>query len=103
MSVPKFTTPTFTLTFEDENLDLTEAVNVYVTFQSDRCLLTKSGEDLTVRAKEIDVRLSQEETGRMAEGYIDIQANWTTPGGNRAASDVCSYEIGPQLLKRVIE
>ena len=103
MSVPKFTTPTFTLTFEDENLDLTDAVNVYVSFLSDGCLLTKSGEDLTVREKEIDVRLSQEETGRMKTGYIEIQANWTTPGGNRAASEVVTYPIGRQLLRRVIE
>lgn len=28
------TTPTFVLTFEDEELDLTQMANVYVTFQS---------------------------------------------------------------------
>ena len=35
MGVPQFTTPTFTLTFTEQGLDLTtQALNVYVTFES---------------------------------------------------------------------
>lgn len=39
MSIPRGTTPTFALTFEDEELDLTQAENVYVTFS----YITKTG------------------------------------------------------------
>lgn len=101
MSVPQFTTPTFTLTFEDENLDLTEATNVYVSFRSKGYTLTKDTADLTIRAKEIDVFLTQNETSRF-QNSIEIQANWTTPGGHRAASEVANYPISKQLLQRVV-
>lgn len=33
MSIARATTPTFTLTFTEEELDLTQAANVYVTFE----------------------------------------------------------------------
>ena len=103
MSVPQFTTPTFTLTFSDNTLDLTQAENVYVTFQSYRHCLTKSGEDLTIAAKTIDVYLTQEETAKFGVGDLAIQVNWTMQGGARAASTVAHYDISEQLLKRVVE
>lgn len=102
MSVPQFTTPTFTLTFNDELLDLTEANNVYVTFRARTYLLTKTGSDLVIAEKSIGVRLTQNETAHMM-GDVEIQANWTTPGGGRAASEVVTYPISKQLLQRVIE
>lgn len=46
MSAPRGTTPTLMLTFKEANLDLTEAANVYVTFQFGPTQLTKTGEDL---------------------------------------------------------
>lgn len=103
MSVPQYTTPTFTLTFSDQALDLTQASNVYVTFQSGNHILTKNGNDLTVQAKQIDVYLNQEETSHFNLGGVKIQANWTTYYGDRAASDVVTYQISEQLLKRVVE
>lgn len=103
MSIPRGTTPTFTLTFTDQDLDLTEARNVYVTFGSHGSALTKSGESLDVTAKSIAVYLTQKETLKFKEGDIEIQANWTTPGGGRAASDIVKYPISRQLLQRVIE
>lgn len=103
MSIPQFTTPTFQLTFNDENLDLTEARNVYVTFRSGTNLITKTGADLTVEAKSISVNLNQSDTGQFGHGSIDIQANWTTDGGGRAASEVVSCQISEQLLRRVVE
>lgn len=102
MSVPQYTTPTFTLTFSEDGLDLTEARNVYVTFQSYRNTLTKRGSDLNVEEKAISVFLSQEETGMFSCGDVKIQANWTTPGGKRAASVIKTYAISEQLLKGVI-
>lgn len=104
MAIPQYTTPTFTLTFDDENLDLTEAENVYVTFRSGGARITKSGEDLTVNEKTIDVFLTQSDTGKFSDSEgVDIQANWTMAGEGRAASEVAHYEISEQLLNEVIE
>lgn len=103
MSVPQFTTPTFTLTFSDNTLDLTQAENVYVTFKSRYAALTKSGEDLEIDEKTIGVYLDQEETGRLGMGDVRIQANWTLLNGRRAASEIVAYPISDQLLKGVVE
>jgi len=103
MSVPQYTTPTFTLTFTEDGLDLTQAQNVYVTFRSGDVVMTKTGAELTIAEKSIGVYLSQEETAKFRIGYVDIQANWTTATGGRAASEVTKYIISEQLLKRVVE
>ena len=102
MGVTRFTTPTFTLTFTEESLDLTNAANVYVTFSSAGASFTKTGEDLEIAEKEIDIYLSQEETGKL-EDQVFIQANWTTETGDRAASDIVAVDIDPQLLRKVVE
>lgn len=103
MSIPQFTTPTFVFIFTEQDLDLTQARNVYVTFSGPGYELTKTGNDLTVEQKSISVWLSQNETSRMKIGAIEIQANWTTPNGNRAAGDVVTVEISKQLLRKVVE
>lgn len=102
MGVPQFTTPDFTLTFSEQGLDLTQADQVYVTFTSGMNEVTKSGSDLIIGEKTIGVFLDQAETGRFKPGTIRIQANWIA-GGKRIASDVVSYVITEQLLRRVIE
>ena len=102
MSVPQYTTPTFRLTFADPELDLTQAAAVYVTFRTAGTKITKTGEDLTVSEHEIDVRLTQAETGLMRPGLVAIQANWITAAGDRAASCIAHVNIGEQLLKEVI-
>ena len=102
MGVTKFTTPTFTLAFTEESLDLTAAANVYVTFSSAGASFTKTGEDLDIDEKEIDVFLSQEETGKL-DDQVFIQANWTTATGLRASSDIVAVDIDPQLLRKVVE
>lgn len=103
MSFPQYTTPTVSLTFTDEDLDLTAATNVYVTFKSSKTEITKTGTDLTVAEKQIDVKLSQAETGSLGTGGIQIQANWTDATGGRAASNIVTYDISKQLLQRVVE
>ena len=102
MGVPLYTTPTFTLTFTERNLDLTQAQNVYVTFRSGAVLITKTGEDLTVDEKTISVFLTQEETARFIMGSLQIQANWTQ-NGRRVASEIATYDMTGQLLTKVIE
>lgn len=103
MGVPQFTTPTFTLIFEDENLDLTAAQNVYVTFKSGKAEITKRTYDLSISEKEIGVYLTQSETGKFQTGRVEIQANWTSGNGSRCASNVAVYDVTEQLLKRVVE
>ena len=57
MSIPRGVTPTFTLAFDDENLDLTQAEHVYVTFRN-KSVLTKSDGGLTIAEKQISVYLT---------------------------------------------
>lgn len=102
MAVVRGTTPTFTLTFPAESVDLTEADEVYVTFTSGANIVTKSGNDLDVSAHEIGVYLSQTDTFKFSVGNVDIQANWMI-NGNRIASEVKPYEITRQLLNEVLE
>ena len=102
MGAARGTTPTFVLTFTEQTLDLTTAANVYVTFSSGANVLTKTGEDLTVEAKQISIYLSQEETLAFAD-TVRIQANWTTPTGSRAASEIVTYNMSDQLLRKVVE
>lgn len=101
MGVPRYTTPTFTLTFTEHTLDLTQASEVFVTFKQASFLLTKTGEDLVVAEKTIGVYMTQEETGSFCVGDVDIQANWVS-AGKRIASEIVSFNFTQQLLQRVI-
>lgn len=102
MGVARATTPTFTLTFTEEGLDLTTASNVYVTFEQKDVNFTKQGADLDIEEKTIDVFLSQEETLQFQIGMVDVQVNWTMANGRRASSDVKQVEISKQLLRQVV-
>lgn len=101
MSIPRGVTPTFSLEFADENLDLTEAEHVYVTFRSSGTL-TKSDGELTVAAKAIQVYLSQAETLAFRQGPVQIQANWVYSDGTRGASTVAACDFSAQLLDEVV-
>lgn len=102
MSIPQYTTPTFTLTFDEQGLNLKEAAGVYVTFRSGANVVTKSGSSLDIGERSISVYLDQSETGKFKCGELEIQANWTGANGERSASEVEKYQITEQLLKRVI-
>lgn len=101
MAVARGTTPTFELTFTDPELDLTQAEHVYVTFRSLGLTLTKKDDDLVIEEKAIQVFLTQAETLQLYD--VEIQANWTTAGGVRSASDVITYKMSDQLLDKVVE
>lgn len=102
MGVPRYTTPVFTLTFTEKDLDLTQAEEVFVTFRQACKLMTVTGEDLTVGEKTIAVSFTQEETAEFCEGDVEIQANWVI-AGKRAASEKVTYQFTDNLLKQVIE
>lgn len=101
MGVPKYTTPTVTLTFTEKTLDLTLAEAVYVTFRSGLQKLTKAGSDLEIAEKTIGVHLDQEDTARFAAGPVSIQANWII-AGERVASEIAEINISENLLAEVI-
>lgn len=100
--IPRGVTPTFSLTFTDDDIDLTEAAHVYVTFKGGR-EITKSDGDLTIAEKQIDVYLTQAETLSFRQGGVSIQVNWTYPDGSRGASEIVSYQFTAQLLDKVVE
>lgn len=98
------TTPTFRLTINDDDVDLTQAANVYVSFkQGCGTSLTKTGSDVEVQAKQVDVYLSQKETLLFKEGPLDIQLNWVYDNGERACSKVVRIEVEDNLIGRVLK
>lgn len=97
------TTPTFVLTLEDENVDLTLAENVYVTFSQLPLVITKTGDDLEVSKNEVDVYLSQEETLSFVASTLEIQVNWTYSEGKRASSDIARIHLERNLINEVLE
>lgn len=97
------TTPTFTLTLNDNTIDLTQASNVYATFKQGDKVLTKSGEDLTVTAKTVEVYLNQEESlSFLAGSKVAIQLNWTYAQGQRACSTIATVDINNNLIGSVL-
>lgn len=96
------TTPTFKLTITDNTVDLTQASNVYATFEQRGKVLTKTGADLTVAAREVDVYLTQAETLGFYRGPLEIQLNWTYSGGERACSEIIRISIGDNLVPEVL-
>ena len=97
------TTPTFSLKFADQSLDLTQAQNVYATFKQDENIITKSGTDITVSAQQVDVYLNQEESLRFNKGKMEVQLNWTYENGQRACSNVVRIDINKNLVGSVLE
>lgn len=103
MSVARGTTPTYILTFSEQTLDLTEANHVYVTFRKGTKVLTKTGEDVEVYPKRVEIYLNQKETLSFSRGEVKVQVNWTSAGGQRAASVVKTIVLSEQLLEKVVE
>ena len=103
------TTPTITFTIQNQEIDLTAAQNVYVTFSQGMTRIEKANEDLEIEARAVSVWLTQEESMKLADGsVVEVQINWTFLAADgetvrRAATEVKTIAIGKQLLKRVIE
>lgn len=101
------TTPTFTFTIKNQEINLSEATNVYVTLAQGIKLIEKQGSDLQIDGSTVSVWLTQEESLKLTEGLdAEVQINWTYSDGGtirRAATKVKSIPVSKQLLKRVIE
>lgn len=101
--LPRGTTPTYRLKLNDENVDLTLANNVYVSFKGQYGGIEKTGEDLTISAHQVDVYLNQTETLKFTEGEIEIQINWTYTDGQRACTVIKTEKVGKNLIGRELE
>ena len=104
MSVPQFTTPTLIFTFDDENLDLTQASQIIVSMESmgTRKQIEKSGSDLVVEAKKVTIELSQEETSALSIGDVKMMINWVFANGKRGASKKAIVNIEENLHRAVM-
>lgn len=100
------TTPSFTLKIKNENVDLTKAKDIYVTFSQGGKQIEKSGEDLEIEERTVSVWLTQKESLMLTEGCsAEIQINWIYYDLDgvtlrRAATKIRSIPIDKQLLKR---
>ena len=103
------TTPDFTFQIKNQNVDLSEANNVYVSFTQNETEIIKSGNDLEIDGRTVSVWLTQEESMRLKNGkFFEVQINWTYLALDgvtvrRAATKPKAIPVEKQLLKRVIE
>ena len=99
------TTPTLTLTI-GADVDLSQAVNVYVTIRQGSVSITKTGDFLKVSGNVIECWLTQKDSLRLNPDITaDLQVNWTynsTDGIKRAATEPAKISITRQLLDEVI-
>lgn len=103
MNVPQYTTPSFVCQFADENLDLTQASEVVVTFEAGtRMQIEKTGSELSISPKEVSFDLTQEETAMLTIGDVMLMVNWIFPNGRRGASKRKMINIVDNLHRAVM-
>ena len=103
----QYTTPELVFVISDENVNLNNAENVYVTLQKSNINLTVTGDDLTIEdGKTIKVRLTQQQSQKFDTGSVQVQINWTYYGDNgtlqRSATGVKTIDITKNLLSKVV-
>lgn len=103
----KGTTPTYTLTLPEE-IDLSQASNVYVTFAKSNyaVIVQKDSDELEIVGNVVNVFLTQEETLRFPLGEVYLQLNWTYVENNiskRACSQIVTIKSARNLINEVIE
>lgn len=102
------TTPTYTLTLKDSDINLEEATNVYVTFSRENreVIVEKQTRDLNISGNSVDVFLTQEDTLRFPNEKILLQVNWTYDDNGilkRACSKIFTTNYIRNLHEEVIE
>ena len=102
------TTIPITLTVgEAGEIDLTGAINVYVTLSQGNTVITLSGEELSLASNTVEFNLTQAQSLGLAVGSpVSVQVNWTYYDTNgkvqRAATKTKKITVTEQLLKQVI-
>lgn len=100
------TTPTYIFKLP-EDVDLSEAESVYVTFANKQfqTLLTKRDDDLDISENSVSVFLNQEETLMMPKGTVNIQLNWLYSDlgvTKRACSKIKEIPVHRNLIEEVM-
>lgn len=103
MAVPRGTTPTVICEFSEGTVDLTEAKNVYVTFSTNLRTITKQGDSLDITPTSVSVYLTQADTLGFQLDEVEVEVNWTYPGGRRAKSTIEKLEVDRTLLMKEVE
>lgn len=94
------TTPRHIFTVD---LDLTQASEVYLTYEQGCYKLEKTKDDLTITPEEVSLTLTQEETLAFREkNKIYIQFRVKFPDGAAFASNIIETTIGEILKEGVI-
>lgn len=101
-----YTTPSFVVTISG-GVNLTQAVNVYVTLTQGSVSVTKNSTDVEISqdGKTVSVRLSQNESMKFNKGKAKLQVNWVyTENGKtiRASTEPLVVKVEEQLYKQVI-
>lgn len=97
----RYTTPTLQLEIEG---DLSNC-DVFVTLSQNVTTVTKQIYDFTVsdNVTTINVHLTQQETGQFsAVAKVQIQVNWISASGDRAATNIAFVSLFDNLLSQVI-
>lgn len=68
------TTPTFVLTLP-EDVDLSQASNIYFTLRQKGVQINKTGDELVIDGQTVSVYLSQSETISIQAGIAQLQLN----------------------------
>ena len=89
------------------DVDLTAAINVYVTLAQGNTTITLTGEELSVSSNTVEFNLTQTQSLSLSVGApVSVQVNWTyyDLNGNvqRAATKTKKITVTEQLLKQVI-
>lgn len=98
------------LTFTVEGLDLTEINNPYLTFTQkiERPMYKDIVNSVTVSnitiidAGHFSAILTQEQSSIFVEGEGEVQLNYFNSDGLRKATEISKFDVGEQLLNRVI-
>lgn len=96
--IPRGTTPKHTF---DVDVDLTTAVEMFITYQQDRrTVLEKQLKDIEVSPESISVKLTQKESLKFHEngGPVRMQIRARFPDGEAIGSNIMSTSVG-EILK----
>lgn len=96
------TTPTFRFILNDDQIDLTQMDHIYVTFQQGNYVMTKSGDDLDLSEKQVDVYFNQNESLRFKQGVLSVQINYTFDNGKRGCTNIVNVSVGKNLVGSIL-
>lgn len=89
-------------TVEVEGLDLTTIRSPHITFKQGRRTLVDCT-DITIDSPtELTIRLTQAQTGKLAEGNVEVELNWFDAAGKRHGSDIDIISAEKNLLDKVM-